>query len=192
MNMQNLDPVSKKIEELHSVVTILEDDFRVECAEASLCGNYNSVSSINDTCVDLQEFKKDIGDLEDKWRTRSSEFRSNVLPIVKTREVGSTTNTKKSLLRVSIGNKCFNELTATGTFVAAIEFVGFEKVNSLNLKLCKHPLVSREKVVGYQNQKKCGNWYIITHASTSTMKQQLDKISLELKIGLIAEVYNGD
>ncbi len=95
---------------------------------------------------------------------------------------------KKSQLQVSIGSKYFNEKTASGTFVAVLEFLGLEKVSALNLQLCKHPLVSRVKTTSYQNQKQCGNWYIITHASTNTMKQQLDKIAEKLKIVLVAKV----
>lgn len=183
MIAQHKDPVSKKITELYDVLIKLEDDLKVECAEASLCGNFKNVSSIANTCTSLNIFKKDVKNWKNQWSIGSSEIIDK-----KVKQNLNAKISKKSRLQVSIGSKHFNEQTASGTFVAVLEFLGLEKVSALNLQLCKHPLVSRVKTTSYQNQKQCGNWYIVTHASTNTMKQQLDKIADKLKIVLVAKV----
>jgi len=183
MITQHKDPVSKKITELYDVLIKLEDDLKVECAEASLCGNFITVSSIAQTCTSLETFKEDVKNWKKQWNIKSTEVTKQ-----KTNQKSNSKINKKSRLQVSIGNKHFIGKTASDTFVEVLKYLGFEKVNTLNLQLCKHPLVSRVKATSYQTQRQCGSWYIVTHASTKTMKQQLDKIAEKLKIILVAKI----
>lgn len=76
------------------------------------------------------------------------------------------------------------EKKACDTFVEAIKIAGVIKVRELGYKFCRVPLVSNTFDAKYGHaQHSVGNGlYVLTHSSTKTKKQQLDRISKALHL----------
>ena len=76
------------------------------------------------------------------------------------------------------------EKKACDTFVEAIKIAGVIKVRELGYKFCRVPLVSNTLDAKYGHaQHSVGNGlYVLTHSSTKTKKQQLDRISKALHL----------
>ncbi|MDD2192785.1 MAG: hypothetical protein PHO12_09640, partial [Bacteroidales bacterium] len=70
-----------------------------------------------------------------------------------------------------------------------IELIGVEKVKKLNLQILNHDLISKDESIYAQHKTKEG-YLIITHSSTKSKKDVLDKISKEYNLGLEIEIRN--
>jgi len=57
-------------------------------------------------------------------------------------------------------------------------------VASLNIKWLGLPLVSKQKDDFYNQHEISGDWLVVTHSATITKRQQLEKISKQLNLGL--------
>ena len=55
---------------------------------------------------------------------------------------------------------------------------------SLNIKWLGLPLVSKQKDDFYNQHEISGDWLVVTHSATITKRQQLEKISKQLNLGL--------
>ena len=88
------------------------------------------------------------------------------------------------------------EPKATDTFVATVKKIGVAKVRSVvereNLVFCRVPVISNRRDSKYGSSQKDlgGGWLLITHSNNPMKKAFLDKISLELNLGLIVKVEN--
>lgn len=82
------------------------------------------------------------------------------------------------------------EKKACDTFTKAIQQAGVLNVRELGYKFCHVPLVSNTIDAKYGHaQHPVGNGlYVLTHSSTQTKKQQLDRISKALKLGWKVEI----
>lgn len=77
------------------------------------------------------------------------------------------------------------------TFVAAISFLGVEKVRDLGLIFSKTPLVSIKTTPRYaSSQKFCDGFYIFTYNSTEKKKEILERIAAKLDQEIIVKVVN--
>jgi hypothetical protein len=175
------NPVSNKFAELIHTLNYVADDIKIACAEASLEGNFTEVTKLSDASRQIQVFIKDANDLLNRWNKgilRPATPKKQVLPHKKT----FTGKKPRSKLSVTIIGKQIQLDTATNTFVAALEEIGFERVASLGKKLSGVPLISKTPPTGYQNYKQCGPWFITTHSSTQDKKQLLEGLGTQLRI----------
>lgn len=83
--------------------------------------------------------------------------------------------------------KVINNRYAYETFIETIELIGVERVKKLNLKTQKHDLISKEESIYDQHKTKEG-YLIITHSSTKSKKDILERISNEYNLGLDIEI----
>ncbi len=85
--------------------------------------------------------------------------------------------------------KVINHKFAYETFINTIEMIGIEKVKKMDLKILNHDLISKDESIYAQHKTKEG-YLIITHSSTKSKKDVLDKISKEYNLGLEIEIRN--
>lgn len=83
--------------------------------------------------------------------------------------------------------KVINNRFAYETFIETIELIGVERVKKLNLKILKHDLISKNESIYMQHKTKEG-YLIITHSSTKSKKDILERISNEYNLGLEIEI----
>lgn len=100
--------------------------------------------------------------------------------------------TKKSFktnLRVTFPDgKVLENRFAYETLYEVVKLAGTEKVRALGIIQCGVPLVSNT-LDNFYNQKEIGKGlYLITHSSTVQKRQQLERISEALKLGLKVEI----
>jgi len=84
------------------------------------------------------------------------------------------------------------EKKASDTFIRAIHLAGEMNVRELGLTSCRVPIVSNTIDAKYgRAQHPVGNGlYVLTHSSTYTKKQQLDRISKALKLNWKVEIIS--
>ena len=88
-------------------------------------------------------------------------------------------NTPISRLKITFGNgKVIQETQAAETFRQFVMTVGVEQVQSLNIKVCKIPLISNTLHEKYQRaQKPLGNGrFLMTCSNTKTKKEEGDNL----------------
>lgn len=75
---------------------------------------------------------------------------------------------------------------AAQTLVDVIEYIGFERVESLNWSVSSQPFVSRERYP--RNQQEKDGWYVTSHSSTLFKKKQIEDLSKKFKLHLKVEI----
>jgi len=101
----------------------------------------------------------------------------------------ATKKSSKTNLRVTLPDgKVIENRFAYETLYEMIFLAGTERVRALGIVQCGVPLVSNT-LDNFCNQKEIGKGlYLITHSSTVQKRQQLERISEALKLGLKVEI----
>ena len=101
----------------------------------------------------------------------------------------ATKKSSKTNLRVTFPDgKVIENRFAYETLYEVVNLVGTEKVRALGIVQCGVPLVSNT-LDNFYNQKEIGKGlYLITHSSTVQKRQQIERISEALKLGLKVEI----
>lgn len=101
----------------------------------------------------------------------------------------TTQKSSKTNLRVTLPNgKVIENRFAYETLYDVVKLAGTEKVRALGIIQCGVPLVSNT-LDNFYNQKEIGKGlYLITHSSTVQKRQQIEKISDALKLGMKVEI----
>ncbi len=79
---------------------------------------------------------------------------------------------------------------AKDTFLQVVQKIGIEKVRSVGVVQCGVPLISNtiDNIYGNAQVDVSEGWYLITHSSTGQKRQQIEKISEALNLGLTVEI----
>lgn len=101
----------------------------------------------------------------------------------------ATKKGSKTNLRVIFPEgKIIENRFAYETLYEVVKFAGTEKVRSLGIIQCGVPLVSNT-LDNFYNQKEIGKGlYLITHSSTVQKRQQIERISEALNLGLKVDI----
>jgi hypothetical protein len=101
----------------------------------------------------------------------------------------ATKKSSKTNLRVTFPDgKVIENRFAYETLYEVVKMAGTERVRALGIVQCGVPLVSNT-LDDFYNQKEIGKGlYLITHSSTVQKRQQLERISEALKLGLKVEI----
>lgn len=101
----------------------------------------------------------------------------------------ATRKSSKTNLRVTFPDgKVIENRFAYETLYEVVKLAGTEKVRALGIVQCGVPLVSNT-LDNFYNQKEIGKGlYLITHSSTVQKRQQIERISEALKLGLKVEI----
>lgn len=105
------------------------------------------------------------------------------------KSITSAPKSKKTKLAVTFrdGTKIQHHY-AYETLLEVIEKIGPERIVSLNIKWLGLPLVSKQKDDFYNQHEISGGWLVVTHSATITKRQQLEKISKQLNLGLKIDI----
>jgi uncharacterized protein YoxC len=182
-----MQAVSSRFDEIIHKLNHVADDIKIACAEASLDGDFAQVSKLSFASVKLQAFLKEITGPANSWSKellQSGGHKNGAVAYDKSR-IGKKIRTK---LCVTIAGKQIQHKISADTFVATLENMGFERVANLGKMLSGIPLISKTQATGYQTQKKCGPWYVTTHASNKDMKILLDEIAAMLHIPIQVKI----
>jgi hypothetical protein len=197
MKINIVNPVSDKFSDLIHALNYVADDIKIACAEASLDGDFTKVAELFETSRQIQAFIKDASDLSNRWdkdvleSTTSSKQTTTSLKQTSPPKKMIAGKKPRSKLCVTIDGQQIQCDTAADTFVATLEIMGFERVESLQKKLSGIPLLSKTRPTGYQNNKQCGAWFVTTHSSTRDMKNLLEKLGAELRIPVQIAIVSG-
>ena len=101
----------------------------------------------------------------------------------------AVTNQKRRLSVIMPNGEEIRHKNVTQTFKDVINYIGPDKVESLNLKVSKYPLVSKSKVLdekGYGNSQHelDGGYWLITKLSTAEKSAKLQEIIRMLKLDI--------
>jgi len=101
----------------------------------------------------------------------------------------ATKKSSKTNLRVTFPDgKVIENRFAYETLYEVVKLAGTEKVRALGIVQCGVPLVSNT-LDNFYNQKEISKGlYLITHSSTVQKRQQIERISEALKLGLKVEI----
>jgi hypothetical protein len=101
----------------------------------------------------------------------------------------ATKKSSKTNLRVTFPDgKVIENRFAYETLYEVVKLAGTERVRTLGIIQCGVPLVSNT-LDNFYNQKEIGKGlYLITHSSTVQKRQQIERISEALKLGLKVEI----
>lgn len=178
--------IKTKATELLDTIHYVTDDLKIAGAEANLDGDFSQVSVINDACRKLQELEVDIKSIfssfESKYKTRS-----NIKPI-SPKNINNRTRKTGGYLRVRLVGRIIQEKTVADTFLETLKILGLERVAELNRVVSAAPLLAKTPVNGYQQQKRCGDWYVTTHVNKQDAARILEGISKELNVPIQIEV----
>lgn len=101
----------------------------------------------------------------------------------------STTKSAKTNLRVTLPNgKVIENRFAYETLQEVIMLAGVEKVRSIGIIQCGVPLISNTQDNFYNQKEITKGMFLITHSSTGQKRQQIEKISETLGLGLKIEI----
>lgn len=101
----------------------------------------------------------------------------------------SPTKSAKTNLRVTMPNgKVIENRFAYETLQEVVMMVGIEKVRPLGIVQCGVPLISNTQDDFYNQKEIAKGIYLITHSSTGQKKQQIEKISEALGLGIKVEI----
>ncbi len=101
----------------------------------------------------------------------------------------SPTKSAKTNLRVTLPNgKVIENRFAYETLQEVVMLAGIEKVRTLGIVQCGVPLVSNTQDNFYNQKEIAKGLYLITHSSTGQKRQQIEKISEALELGLKVEI----
>jgi len=101
----------------------------------------------------------------------------------------STTKSAKTNLRVTLPNgKVIENRFAYETLQEVIMLAGVEKVLPLGIIQCGVPLIWNTQDNFYNQKEIAKGMYLITHSSTGQKRQQIEKISEALNLGLKVEI----
>ena len=125
-----------------------------------------------------------------------SNLHSKALGVIRTlievqEKIKSHPDTPISRLKITFGNgKVIQETQAAETFRQFVMTVGVEQVQSLNIKVCKIPLISNTLHEKYQRaQKPLGNGrFLMTCSNTKTKKRDIERIAKALGIQVTVEI----
>ena len=184
--------VSAGFDNLLKLLKRYGDDIRLQCAEATMEGEWKTSESSLETSKNLEAFSEEVKTLSVRWskgelRLPAAIPKKQQGPKTE-RKIGHYHKSAKTLMRVSVAGQAINGGNAAKIFSAALERMGLERVSQLGLPLSGIPLVSRNRSNGYQSQVHKGGWYITTHASNPEKKRMLEKISEALQIPVTVEI----
>ena len=101
----------------------------------------------------------------------------------------SPTKSAKTNLRVTLPNgKVIENRFAYETLQEVVVLSEIEKVRTLGIVQCGVPLVSNTQDNFYNQKEISKGLYLITHSSTGQKRQQIEKISEALELGLKVEI----
>jgi hypothetical protein len=104
------------------------------------------------------------------------------------RTISSSHKSPKTVLVVKFpdGAVLF-EAVAADTFAKSLKKLGLQRVSEVGMKVCNHPLVSKQRSASY-NQTEIDGYLVMTHSNTEDKRRQLLEIASALKVGLSVDV----
>ena len=186
--------VNEEMARLKARLKWREDDIRLAVAEAVMNGEDVKASSLFPAIGELSALQKDI-QLRLEFRGNSEpkpEFQIAQQPPAL--EPTKAPGRRIYGLRAFLSGVKIEERTDASTFASAIDAIGCQAVADLGLVANYCPLVSRERQKpvfgGYRRQmqvRQRGEWFIVTHSSTSKKASVLKEIARRLHVELLVE-----
>lgn len=153
----------------------------------------DAIENESANAVDLATRQKALTDIAERVRSLRDEFRSVIsgdLPVNPPPPPPPSFSSPQTKLVVMFADGTrLDYHNATETFVASLQKMGLHRVLSLNEKVSRAPLVSKERN-GRVQQKSADGYWIITHSDTSGKKRILDKVAKRLEERVIVKIVD--
>lgn len=149
--------------------------------------DFKKVQTLGKHGDDLAIFLEKISDLQEEW---NQNFEHAVICESADKSIARHESlyrkSSKTILFIEFDDGTqINNPVAAKSFVAAIEKIGIEKVESLGISgIMGIPLITMRKSTRTKQQHRLGNYYILTHSSTKGKKKLLDKIKIALNVNM--------
>lgn len=180
------EAITHKVNELFNAIKHAQDDLQIECAEASLNGDFSQLALLPTRHINLQELEADIATALSHFETKQKPHNATKSRQTKQAVVG--TRTSSGHLRVLLAGKMIEENTIANTFVETLKVFGFDRVARLNKVVCGIALFSKIPTSDYQTQQHIGGWYITTHVNKATARAVLESVAKELNMPVRVEI----
>lgn len=186
----NKDNLSTAFELISDEIEAVADEIAKLGSKAFKHKRYDEAQGLAETGENLKLFKDKVDKLLDEWengfdkvtRTRTKITKIPVAP----RKTG--TKSKKTRLRVKFKDGVeLKEHLAADTFIAALQKIGFERIEPLGISVRGIPLIGLGRRSQYQQRRVDGK-YVITHSSTGEKAKTLKDISKKLSLGINVSV----
>lgn len=186
--------VNEEMARLKARLKWREDDMRLAVAEAIMNGDDTKVSSLFPTIRELRVLQNDIQLRLDIKHQPDSAPNLQFAPPLLSPEPTKVLGRRIFGLRAFLSGVKIEERTDASTFASAIDAIGCQAVADLGLVANYCSLVSRERQKpifgGYGRQmqvRQRGEWFIVTHSSTSKKAAVLKEIARRLHVELLVE-----
>jgi hypothetical protein len=181
------EAVNQQFNQLFAAISHAADDCKIESAEASLVGDFASVTARMEDCKRLQTL-----DMELRACLKRFGERQPSKAVIRPVRTHTRRHTRQSggKLRVTVGATTIEQATISDTFVQTLATLGLDKVARLNKRLSGIPLLARTPSSGYQTQKFHQGWYVTTHFNKPTAIKMLQDVGRELHVPLRIEAID--
>jgi hypothetical protein len=154
-------------------------------------GDYQKAEDVIASGKKLAAFKTKLDSLRQEWIAGLDEptrAKVQVESNKTTRTISSSHKSPKTILDVKFpdGTAIF-EAVAADTFSKSLKKLGLQRVSQLGMKVCNHPLVSKQKSANY-SQTEIDGYLVMTHSNTEEKRRQLLEVASALDIRLSVDV----
>lgn len=154
-------------------------------------GDYQKAEDVIASGKKLAAFKTKLDSLKQEWiagldePTRAKvQLDSNKV----TRTISSSHKSPKTILAVKFPNEAvIFEAVAADTFAKSLKKLGLQRVSQIGMKVCNHPLVSKQRSAAYK-QTEIDGYLVMTHSNTEDKRRQLLEIASALNVELSVDV----
>ena len=168
------------------------DDIKMQCAESTMDGDLELSGSLLQESRIASAFCEEIKALSQRWSnglTNGQSINGQKRQDNKSYRM-SPINKESNVTRliVSVNGRHIDENKAADVFATAIAAIGCERVNGLKIVRSCAPLISKDKLGSYHNQKQRGDWYITTQFNNQTKKEILNSLGKTLKVPVVVDL----
>ena len=189
-----MDSVSIAFELMRIELDTSVENLNLEGARHFRTSNYAAAKSLTQKGAELADFCARVTALANEWTDKYAEQSESSASVVDEEE------TAKRILSASKGPKTgllvrfpdgtiICETRAADTLAKTIQKIGFTKVEGLNLQVNRENIVSRQQSHRYSDTY-LASFYIKTHSSTEQKKKNIERISQELRLGLVVTILS--
>lgn len=186
----NKDNLSTAFELISDEIEAVADEIAELGSKAFKDKRYAEAQGLAETGENLKSFREKVDKLLDEWENGFDQVTRTKTKITKIPVAPRKTGTKSKKTRLRVKFKDGVELEenlAADTFIAALQKIGFEKVEPLGISVRGIPLIGPGRSSQYQQRRVDGK-YVITHSSTGEKAETLKDISKKLSLGISVSI----
>lgn len=184
----NRDGVTTAFEVILEELDTVTKEVNSQGADFIKSGKYVEAQRIIESGKQLLVFREQLFGLKSEWLTGHDVSIRQRVQINNIRNISPRRKATRTGLSVTCPNgRVIHHHFAADTFVEVLQYLGIERVKTLNIRVNGVPLVSTHKDDKY-SQKELGTYWIMTHSNTEAKKMLLTSIADRLGVHLSMKI----